>query len=57
MLDNALGLSKKDELDFSIKILKGTGEHFGTITLECEVEPFSDPVPEYIVGTGATGDY
>jgi hypothetical protein len=56
-LRNALALSTKDELDFSIKILKGTGEHSGTITLSCICEPFVDPVPDFIVGFDATVDY
>jgi hypothetical protein len=56
-LPNALGLSQKDELDFSIKVIKGTGEHSGTITLDCEMEyPFVDPVPAHIVGFDARGD-
>jgi hypothetical protein len=55
-LPNALDLSYKDELDISIKILKGTGEHTGVITLDCEIEPFYDPVPPYIVGECARGD-
>jgi hypothetical protein len=57
-LPNALGLSMKDELDLSIKVIKGFGEHYGTITLDCApIYPFVNPVPEYIVGTDATGDY
>jgi len=55
-LTNALGLSQKDELDLSIKIIKGIGEHNGVITLDCEGEAFSDPVPAHIVGFDARGD-
>jgi len=60
VLPNALGLSMKDELDFSIKIIKGAGEHQGVITLGCDntdVYPFVDPVPPNIVGFDATVDY
>jgi len=42
-LQNALGLSMKDELDLSIKILKGFGEHSGVITLGCVERPFDYP--------------
>jgi len=49
-LPNALGLSMKDELDISIKIIKGFGEHNGCITLGCVQESFVDPVPDFIVG-------
>jgi hypothetical protein len=55
-LPNALALSTKDELDLSIKILKGTGEHSGTITIGCEMEPFAVPVPAFVVGFDATVD-
>ena len=56
-LPNALGLSMKDELDFSIKVIKGTGEYNGVITLDCEMNyPFVDPVPEYVVGIDASTD-
>jgi hypothetical protein len=55
-LRNALALSSKDELDFSIKVLKGTGEHDGVITIGCvPVYPFGDDSD--IVGICATGDY
>jgi hypothetical protein len=40
-LRNYLNLSSKDELDFSIKVLKGTGEHDGTITIGCVEVPFT----------------
>jgi len=50
VLPNALGLSMKDELDISIKIIKGFGEHNGCITLGCVCVPFVDPVPANIVG-------
>jgi len=53
-LANALGLSKKDELDFSIKILKGFGEHKGVITLGCVARAFEDPVPAWVVGVPST---
>ena len=40
-----------DELDFSIKVMKGTGGHQGDITLDCiPVYPFVDPVPQFVVG-------
>ena len=56
-LPKAHGLSQKDELDFSIKVIKGTGEHSGAITLDCEMDyPFVDPVPARIVGFDARGD-
>jgi hypothetical protein len=55
-LPNALDLSYKDELDISIKIIKGFGPHTGVITLDCEMEPFATPVPPYIVGQSARGD-
>jgi len=44
-LTNALGLSKKDELDLSIKVIKGFGSHSGTITIGAVEMPFQDPVP------------
>ena len=60
-LTNALGLSMKDELDFSIKVLKGTGSHNGEMILDCiPVYPFTDPSPysvSDIVGLDARGDY
>jgi hypothetical protein len=56
-LGNALALSCKDELDLSIKIIKGFGEHNGEITLGCVIVPFADPVPPNIVGTSSHGDY
>jgi surface glycoprotein (TIGR04207 family) len=54
-LRNALGLSMKDELDFSIKVLKGIGEHSGTITIGSVIVPFGDDSD--IVGFDARGDY
>jgi surface glycoprotein (TIGR04207 family) len=54
-LRNALGLSMKDELDFSIKVLKGTGKHGGTITIGSVIVPFGDDSD--IVGFDATCDY
>jgi hypothetical protein len=43
-LENALALSAMDELDLSIKIIKGFGEHSGTITLGSVVRAFNyDP--------------
>lgn len=49
-LRNALALSTLDELDLSIKIIKGFGTHSGTLTLGCVIVPFADPVPANIVG-------
>lgn len=49
-LDNALGLSQKEELDFSIKVHKGFGAHNGTMVLGCMIRDFVDPVPEWVVG-------
>jgi len=40
-LVNALKLSHKDELDLSIKIIKGFGTHSGTITLSPVARPFT----------------
>jgi hypothetical protein len=61
-LRNALGLSMKDELDFSIKVLKGTGEHNGEMILDCiPIYPFDNLPSPYsvddIVGIDARGDY
>ena len=61
-LTNALNLSSKDELDFSIKVLKGTGSHTGEMTISCiPVYPFDNLPSPYsvndIVGIDATGDY
>lgn len=42
-LENALGLSMKDELDLSIKIIKGFGAHKGVITLGCVKRSFDYP--------------
>ena len=56
-LPKAHGLSQKDELDFSIKVIKDTGEHSGAITLDCETDyPFVDSVPSHIFGCDARGD-
>ena len=41
VLRNYLNLSSKDELDFSIKVLKGTGSHNGVITIGCVEVPFT----------------
>ena len=41
VLANYLGLSTMDKLDLSIYVFEGGGEHFGTLTLGCTVEPFS----------------
>ena len=46
---NALGLSSKDELDFSIKVIKGFGTHSGTMTLGCFTRDFGYDA-EAIVG-------
>jgi hypothetical protein len=54
-LPNALDLSHKDELDISIKILKGFGAHTGVITLGCEIEPF-DGNASIVDGLDARGD-
>ncbi len=57
-LVNALALSHKDELDLSIKVIKGNGTHTGTVTLGCVQRAFSDPVPDWVVGVPiAPGDY
>jgi hypothetical protein len=55
-LDNYLNLSCKDELDFSIKVLKGTGQHSGTITIRCVEVPFDAPI-DALVSIDARGDY
>lgn len=55
MLTNALDLSCKDELDFSIKVIKGTGSHSGVITLGCEIYPF-DCDPANVVSISARED-
>jgi hypothetical protein len=39
-LVNALALSSQEELDFSIKIIKGFGGHDGNMTLGCICRPF-----------------
>lgn len=49
-LPNALALSHKEELDLSIKIIKGFGVHTGEITIGCVMRPFEDPVPAWVVG-------
>jgi hypothetical protein len=53
-LPNALDLSHKDELDISIKILKGTGAHSGTIWVDCVERPFDWDGP--IVSISARDD-
>jgi len=40
-LPNYLGLSKMDELDFSINVKNGNGAHSGNMLLGCSIEPFS----------------
>ncbi|MDD5094241.1 MAG: hypothetical protein PHV74_07675 [Dehalococcoidia bacterium] len=40
-LPNYLALSSQDELDFSIKVIKGTGTHTGMMTIGASIEPFS----------------
>jgi hypothetical protein len=44
-LPNFLGLSRMDELDFSINVKNGYGTHSGTMTLGCTVEPFTSNSP------------
>jgi hypothetical protein len=57
-LRNYLNLSCKDELDFSIKVLKGTGQHDGTITIGCVEVPFdAADQADALVSIDARGDY
>jgi hypothetical protein len=51
-LDNALKLSSLDELDLSIKILKGFGTHNGIVTMGSVIRPFTYD-PAKVVGTPA----
>ncbi len=55
-LVNALALSCKDELDLSIKVIKGTGTHTGTVTIGCIIRPFTYD-PAKVVGISSHGDY
>jgi len=40
-LPNFLGLSMMEELDFSINVANGSGQHTGTMVLGCATEPFT----------------
>ncbi len=54
-LENALALSKQDELDLSIKIIKGFGTHSGTITLGQIIRAFTYD-PAKVVGVTSPCD-